>query len=349
ALAWTGAAFAFLLTVGRFLIAFRTRQRVDLCEWFNGAAAIFLIAFFAVWQIYVPEEYRQAQKKGQDIPDKDVVDTANNHQAITYDPYSHIRMNILSSSLYWAAIYSVKASFLAMYWTIFRPDARFRLWWKISVVYFAAAFVATIMMRFTLCGHPKDVMAPAKCRPHSVWRNMRMGVVWCVLDGVGDIILTIMPLMMLQQLFLCRAQKIQLAVMFGLVGVNLATNIVRTYFTVDRELQLSPHLNAPFFILQGSLAVIICALPCYGSQVTRKKKKKHDGIRLIDGSGTVHLGLVYSMESLSANGGSQKDVDSPLSPPRAIRVRDDVKQKADSILPAHGDRQMRHSVSIWAE
>lgn len=219
---------------------------------------------------------------------------------------------------------------------------------------------------------------------------MVMGIVWCVLDGLGDVVctysplrtarakarvsetgnccffslslslllrkklliktsaVTALPFTMMSQIFLRRSQKIQLGCLFGLAGLNLATNILRTYYTVDRNLQRYAHLNAPWFILQGTLAVILCALPCYGSQITRKKPRTHDGIRVVDNSGTTHTGL-YSMDSLGARVVTKKDVDSVISPPRAIKVRDDLKQNADSTFPDSGDRRVRHSVAIWSD
>ncbi|KAF1974559.1 hypothetical protein BU23DRAFT_636157 [Bimuria novae-zelandiae CBS 107.79] len=48
---------------------------------------------------YVQDEYRQAQKKDQNILDKTFADWRLGY-TFSYDPYSHIRMNILSSILY---------------------------------------------------------------------------------------------------------------------------------------------------------------------------------------------------------------------------------------------------------
>ena len=147
-------ALATGLTVGRFAISWKTCKHLTLCDAFNGLAAVFLIAFFACWQAYVPAEYALAVALNDDKGEATYV-----WRDLTYSPYNHLQMNIATSALYWSCIYSVKASFLAMYWTIFRTDNHFRFWWKLAAVYVLAAFVTTIMMRFTLCGEVKHALA----------------------------------------------------------------------------------------------------------------------------------------------------------------------------------------------
>ena len=129
------------------------RKWFTWCDVFNGLAATFLVAFFACWQAYVPAEYTLALKMNEDM-EADIFVWHDFH----YNPYNHLNMNIATSALYWACIYSAKATFLAMYWTIFSMDPPFRLWWNFAALYIFAAFVATIMMRFTLCGEVKHVL-----------------------------------------------------------------------------------------------------------------------------------------------------------------------------------------------
>lgn len=159
-------ALATGLTLGRFVISWKACKRLTLCDAFNGLAVVFLIAFFACWQAYVPIEYDLAvalnQEKGE---------TLYVWHDLTYNPYNHLQMNIATSALYWSCIYSVKASFLAMYWTLFRTDHRFRFWWKLVAVFVLAAFVTTIMMRFTLCGQVKNALAYNSEMPTCVLRG----------------------------------------------------------------------------------------------------------------------------------------------------------------------------------
>jgi hypothetical protein len=78
---------------------------------------------------------------------------------------------------------------------------------------------------------------------------------------------------MLSRTFIRRAHKIQLSILFGLVSLNLATNVLRTLYTINRDLKRYPNLNAIWTNLQITTAVMLCALPCYGSLFSRKKQQ----------------------------------------------------------------------------
>lgn len=163
----------------------------------------------------------------------------------------------------------------------------------------------------------------------------------------------ILPLMMLKHLFLCCCQKIQLIFLFSLVGFNLVTNILRTYFTIGSNFQDYPHLNAPWIMLQITLSVGICALPVYGSQLTRKKRRQCDGMRFVNlKTGTSEMvaddGIALSsLESFGANREITREIDSIVTRPCSIQVSDVVSQRSCSEFRTDGDQRVRHTVSIW--
>lgn len=152
---------------------------------------------------------------------------------------------------------------------------------------------------------------------------------------------------MIAQSYLRRSNKIQLGCLFGLVGLNLATNILRTYYSIDPTMMHFAHLNAPWFTLQGTLAVIICALPRYGSQLTRKKPRKQDEFRVVNNPNAAIAGI-SSVELTKLDTDEKKGVDM-LAPPRAIKVRDDLRQNTESMFPGDSDQLFQHSVAIWSD
>ncbi|KAJ4294994.1 hypothetical protein N0V90_007002 [Kalmusia sp. IMI 367209] len=239
AFAWTLTAVAVLLTLGRFAIHWKIRKHISLCDALNGVAAFFLLAFFVSWETFFPNEYQAAlDEKGAG---KGAGNSVAEHKInVNFD----IKMNLANSMFFWCCIYSVKASFLAMYWSIFGRDAKFKLAWAIAVVYHIAALVTTIVVRLNICGRPNDVLNRKACLREVKHKNLLIMVTWCLIDGVGDIILTLLPMMMLRQMFIRRSQKIQLTFLFGIVALNLATNILRTVYTIKRDLNTAPHLNA---------------------------------------------------------------------------------------------------------
>ena len=67
------------------------------------------------------------------------------------------KFNLANSILFWCSIYAVKASFLALYWSIFEISNGFRLAWALSTFYMIGSFIGTLMVRFSVCGKFEDV------------------------------------------------------------------------------------------------------------------------------------------------------------------------------------------------
>jgi hypothetical protein len=147
-MAWSMTAVAILLTIGRFVLHWSSSKRVRWDDTLNGVAALFLIAFFATWQVIVPPSYQaQLYEMGE-----------SNIKGADVDPILERRLNLINGLLFWFCIYSAKASFLALYWSIFKVSTPFRVAWGLAVVYNVAGFVVTIVMRLIVCGRPSDVL-----------------------------------------------------------------------------------------------------------------------------------------------------------------------------------------------
>ena len=81
-----------------------------------------------------------------------------------------------------------------------------------------------------------------------------------------------LPLFMIRHTGLNTAKKIGLALIFGLVLINIIFDVLRTAFTVNRELLRFPFENNTWCHLQITTAVIVCALPCYGALLPHRKR-----------------------------------------------------------------------------
>lgn len=73
----------------------------------------------------------------------------------------------------------------------------------------------------------------------------------------------ILPIAMIRSLHMGFTQKIGLAVVFALVLVIVAMDILRTVYTLAMDLTEGQDANALWGILEPTIAVIVCALPCY--------------------------------------------------------------------------------------
>ena len=80
-----------------------------------------------------------------------------------------------------------------------------------------------------------------------------------------------LPLAMLRPLLMRTSQKLELAIIFCLVIVNMVMTILRTAYSINVNLAKFPDQNILWCFLQPTVAVIVCALPCYRGILSRKK------------------------------------------------------------------------------
>lgn len=88
-----------------------------------------------------------------------------------------------------------------------------------------------------------------------------------------------LPLAMLKPLLMRTSQKIELAIIFSLGGINMLLTILRTVYSLDVVLAKFPDQNLLWCFLQATVAVIVCALPCYRGIL---KRNKSDSMRAND-------------------------------------------------------------------
>ena len=81
-----------------------------------------------------------------------------------------------------------------------------------------------------------------------------------------------LPLMMLRPLHMRWSQKLGLAVIFGLVLINIVLELLRTILTIVVDFDNFRGYGVVCFIMQANIAVITCALPCYRGLVIKKSR-----------------------------------------------------------------------------
>ena len=133
---------AVLLTIGRFIIHWRKNRKLHWDDWFNAIALVFLVAVIIIFEIYVPIEYNAIlYSKG-----------LSNRPPTQVEAVHDMKLNIADILLFFCTIYSVKASFLALYWQIFQLSRRFRIAWFSLTAYMIMSFIVSVVTVFTRCG-----------------------------------------------------------------------------------------------------------------------------------------------------------------------------------------------------
>lgn len=98
-----------------------------------------LFTFCAIYQVYGPHKYKtemnQSAFKPHDTPAGDRLFS---------------RLNDAAIMMFWCAIYFVKMSFLALYWTLFGLSKRFRVAWGVLTAFVVLSFLTSMVWRLAL-------------------------------------------------------------------------------------------------------------------------------------------------------------------------------------------------------
>ncbi|KAF2259940.1 hypothetical protein CC78DRAFT_585327 [Lojkania enalia] len=253
AIAWTMTIVGILLTAGRFWIHWHKNRRFGWDDYLNGIAVLFLLVFTITFQIFMPIEYNaQLYAMGQ-----------SDHMPSGRDATLDFKLSLVNGLMVFCVIYSVKASFLALYWNIFEYSRRFRMAWGLTAIYTVLSFLASFLAMFWHCGSPRDSVNREACQlNYSRQRLINVLTTWCVLNVVGDLLLMILPIAMLKGMLMRTSQKVGLALVFSLVLVDIAFDILRTVYTAEMKPEFLDK-DSLWAILEPTIAVIVCALPCY--------------------------------------------------------------------------------------
>lgn len=131
----------------------RMLRKIRTDDVLNGLALIFLLVVMGTWQRYAPAQY-QTQLHAAGIL---------KGPPPAYDPIDALKYASANVVLFWTTIYTVKASFLALYWEIFAAvSKRFRIAWIVLTVYISLSFAITILSYFWHCGLPADLINPCR-------------------------------------------------------------------------------------------------------------------------------------------------------------------------------------------
>ena len=152
AVAWTFTVTALLLTIGRFGIHWRKTRKFGWDDYFNAIAVVFLFVLIVTYQLYVPIQYN-AQLYALGL---------SNQAPTGRDVILYMKLDYANIIMFFCVIYSVKASFLALYWQIFEVSQSFRVaWWGITS-YTIVSFLISLLAIFWKCGSPAHMLDTGK-------------------------------------------------------------------------------------------------------------------------------------------------------------------------------------------
>ena len=137
-----------LLTMGRLALRWHSNRRIGPDDWLNALAALLCVPFAVITMRYLPDEYwgqRYYLGLGGKIP------------TFEEQVYGN-KLELATLLLFWLIIYLVKASFLALYWHLFRVSSRFLIVWWCTAGFIVLSFLITMTSVLWKCGNPADIL-----------------------------------------------------------------------------------------------------------------------------------------------------------------------------------------------
>jgi hypothetical protein len=142
AITWVGAALGILFTAARIAIRIKYMSRLMADDYFMLLALVFLITNAILQTIQAPHLYYMIlQATGSDIV----------HHALRY---THFEFAIIS--IFWSVLWSVKGSFLALFWMLSNGLPRYRRVWWVITVFTVLAYIGCWLASVLNCHPPEN-------------------------------------------------------------------------------------------------------------------------------------------------------------------------------------------------
>jgi hypothetical protein len=144
AIIWVGVALGVSFTAVRIAIRLKIRRRLAPDDYCVLIALAFLITNAILQTIQAPSIYYVVSNPtGPDI---------------VFHVMRYTYLEFVTIGLFWTVLWSVKASFLALFWGIFRelPQPHYRYAWWVVSIFAGLAYVGCWMASIFTCHPPAD-------------------------------------------------------------------------------------------------------------------------------------------------------------------------------------------------
>ncbi|KAJ3519807.1 hypothetical protein NM208_g13978 [Fusarium decemcellulare] len=174
--------------------------------------------------------------------------------------------------MFWIILWSVKASFMALFFRLVQPFPIIRRLWYCVAVFAALALIGCILASTLTCNPPSDYFYGNCDSPHEVWMQ-RFNVIYSTtVDITTDFMIMALPIAVLPSLQLDKRKKIGLGIAFSLGFIIICVAIVRmTQVIVGNKVDLIG--LAIWGAVETATALVVGSLPALKSLLARGVKK----------------------------------------------------------------------------
>ncbi|KAK4115510.1 hypothetical protein N656DRAFT_842370 [Canariomyces notabilis] len=165
--------------------------------------------------------------------------------------------------LFWTALWSVKASFMAVFFRLVWPFPVHRRLWYCVAVFAAIAYIGCWLSSILSCNTPADYFRPGKCNsPHEIWVQGFSVIYSTSVDIASDLMIMALPISLLPSLHLDFRRKVGLGIAFSLGLVIMSVYIVRMTKLISGGTRVDIIGLAIWGAIEPAVAVIVgCLLP----------------------------------------------------------------------------------------
>ena len=195
-----------------------------------------------------------------------------------------LHLSIPGNVLVWTTLYFVKASFMALYWTIFKVSPGFRIIWWITAVYTFLTFLAIILSYFWQCGNPLKVADPETCATALSDGTMQRWVVGAAAVSLSlhissECLILGLPAIMVWNLNMPSDKKMGIAGVCAVTIIDIILGVIRNAAALTQGLEpnneTTVYIANVLSICEPCIAVIVCAMPAYRVLLPSSRKRNH--------------------------------------------------------------------------
>lgn len=191
--------------------------------------------------------------------------------------------------LFWTTLYLVKASFLALSWSIFSVSRKFRLAWRIITVYTFITFWPVFLSTLWQCGQPSqfaDTQACSDADSDGVEQQflVRTAAISVSLHISSDCLILALPIKMIWNMHLAKDQKIGITAVFAVTVIDIILGTIRNIAYLTTGLgSVESNSNNPgsntiisdlLLIGEPCIAVMVCAVPTYRVLLPSSRRRR---------------------------------------------------------------------------
>ncbi|KAH6952900.1 hypothetical protein DER45DRAFT_542058 [Fusarium avenaceum] len=198
---------------------------------------------------------------------------------LAYDPKELARQRTEISKwqfpiikMFWIVLWSVKASFLSLFYRLVQPFPIIRRLWYCVAVFTALSLTVCIICSALTCSPPSRYFNSACDTPQEQWRQSFNVIFSTAVDVSSDLMIMALPIAVLPSLQLDKKKKIGLGVAFSLGIIIICVAVIRmSQVIVGKQVDLVG--LAIWGAVETATALVVGSLPALKGLLSRGIKK----------------------------------------------------------------------------